>query len=77
MVWFMSSKFGSSSYNRGNGTFSNVVLLSNMEALTASPTLDPTRSPSTEEPTRFPSTVPIAAPTATPTFTSTNTTMAV
>ena len=41
-LWFMSGKFGASSYNRGNGTFRNIVLTS------YTPTPEPMMHPSTQ-----------------------------
>ena len=56
-VWWMSGKFGSSTYNRANGTFSNVVITSNgftydttMSPMSSAPTFEPTVEP-TMEPT--------------------------
>jgi len=48
-IWWMSNKFSGTPNNRGNGTFSNVILISNKFG----PTLDPTSSP-TVEPTYNP-----------------------
>lgn len=62
MVWWMSGKFGSSSYNRGNGTFSNVVLTSNIDI----PTMASTPGPTSSAPTLSPSNSPSNAPTASP-----------
>jgi len=44
-VWWMSGKFGSSEYNRGNGTFSNVVITSSGFTFSSPPTPQPTADP--------------------------------
>ena len=63
-VWWMSSKFGQTEYNRGNGTFSNIVIASKI--LTAAPTADPTFSP-TAAPSNAPSFTPTRSPSLSPT----------
>ena len=60
-VWWMSSKFGYSQYNRGNGTFSNIVIISSDFGPTEVPTNVPTANPSA-----YPTTIPTAIPTANP-----------
>merc|ERR1719356_704905 len=65
-VWFMSNKY-SGEYNLGNGTFSNIVLISNIfsDGDTLSPTTaEPTSSPTTSNPT---TPAPIPPTTASPT----------
>ena len=57
-VWFHSTKFGSTEYNRANGTFSNIVMTAKQFANTSMPTMEPTA----------PTLVPSADPTLEPTF---------
>lgn len=72
-IWWMSGKYGQTEYNRGNGTFSNVVITSKIH--TDSPTTNPTSPPSTgspsisptPNPTRFPTENPTPSPTHSPT----------
>ena len=75
-VWWMSTKFGTSEYNLGNGTFSNIKITfsdfgttTTLAPTTDKPTLQPTARP-TELPTFSPSTVPTENryPTAGPTM---------
>ena len=67
-VWWMSTKFGTSQYNLGNGTFSNIkIIFSDFGTTTSLPTLEPSTRP-TELPTFNPSTVPTQNPTAEPTM---------
>jgi len=48
-VWWMSSKFGSTSYYRGNGTFSNITITSREFGNgTFAPTTEPTTDPTTD-----------------------------
>merc|ERR1719361_1169429 len=48
-VWWMSGKFGSSTYNRANGTFSNITITSKWFTLnTSSPSVPPTTAPTAE-----------------------------
>eukprot|EP01084_Bolivina_argentea_P274022 466915_1 len=66
-IWWMSSKYGINEYyNRGNGTFKNVILKSYTPTL--SPTLLPTNNPTTSIPTSFPTTNPTIIPSNTPTI---------
>ena len=70
-VYFMSGKFGSGFYNRGNGTLSNIVLTSRVftpqptREPTTLPTLSPSDAPTTPtvSPTPLPTTSPSKAPT--------------
>ena len=67
-IWWMSGKFGSSRYNRGNGTFSNVIIKSNWFSYdTPLPTAVLTNQP-TSNPTRNPSSFPTVNPTENPTL---------
>jgi len=59
-IWWMSSKYGQTQYNRGNGTFSNVVITS--KVYTPSPTADPTSPPTTTSPSPSPSRPPSLQP---------------
>jgi len=66
-VYWMSGKFGTSSYNRGNGTFSNIVLISS--GFNVEPTVEPTPQPTVEpsQPTSDPTSDPTSKPTSKPT----------
>ena len=74
-VYFMTGKFGSGFYNRGNGTFSNIVLTSRVFTSQptrepTTPTLNPIVEPSadpTTNPTVDPTTYPTADPSTDPT----------
>jgi len=73
-VWFMSGKFGSTEYNRGNGTFSNIILTSSQytdvvedeESIIAAPSTSSVATPppstsaptTTSDPTNRPTDVP-------------------
>merc|ERR550532_3042684 len=78
MVWWMTSKFGTSNYNRGNATFSNVnITASEFDYTSASPTMFPTQNPTpsptlspSENPTKAPSNDPTPRPTSLPTTTT-------
>ena len=65
-IWFMSDKYGSDTYNRGNGTFSNMIIISRLYTYdtpmrTREPTPNPTLSP-TLHPIADPTRVPILKP---------------
>ena len=69
-VWFMSSKFGSTEYNKANGKFSNIIIKSHQFSNTMTPTRVPTTNP-TLIPTEIPiapTMYPIVVPTMNPTF---------
>jgi len=67
-VWFMSGKFGSAEYNRGNGTFSNIVITSSQFTNgTESPIADTTPYP-TMIPTSDPTVNGTILTTGSPTF---------
>ena len=74
-IWFMSDKYGSGTYNRANGTFSNMTIISNWFTYdtpmpTSEPTANPTSIPSllpTHTPTLYPTLHPTLYPTSNPT----------
>ena len=80
-IWWMSDKFGPSMYNRANGTFSDIIIISRWFSYSSpSPTVDPptaptrtTKEPDTDhfiiptDPTSIPTKSPSIAPSVIPT----------
>eukprot|EP01084_Bolivina_argentea_P096035 172645_1 len=70
-VWWMSNSYDDIPYNIGNGTFSNIIIVSNIFTTisTINTTISPSNDPTTI-PTDFPTNIPTILPSETPTITS-------